>query len=54
MRPIWLAVVFTLSLTVAPLTIEAQQVGKVPRVGYLIVNPGSRPSQSSPASCSRS
>src|SRR5215467_12390936 len=39
MRRIGLAVVFVLSLFIAPLAIEAQHAGKVPRVGYLVVPP---------------
>jgi ABC-type uncharacterized transport system substrate-binding protein len=39
MRLIGLAVVLALSLTLAPLGAEAQEAGKVPRVGY--INPGS-------------
>ena len=39
MRLIGLAVVLILSLTLAPLAAEAQEAGKVPRVGY--INPGS-------------
>jgi len=35
MRLIGLAVVLALSLTLAPLAAEAQQAGKVYRVGYL-------------------
>jgi putative tryptophan/tyrosine transport system substrate-binding protein len=37
MRLIGLAVVLALSLTLTPLAVEAQQSGKVPRVGYLSV-----------------
>jgi len=39
MRLIGLAVILTLSLTLAPLAAEAQQAGKVPRVGS--ISPGS-------------
>jgi len=39
MRRIALAVVLILSLVLAPLAAEAQQVGKVPRVGYLVLSP---------------
>jgi hypothetical protein len=35
MRLIGLAVIFTFSLTLAPLGAEAQQPSKVPRIGYL-------------------
>jgi putative ABC transport system substrate-binding protein len=35
MRLIGLAVVLTLSLTLAPLAMEAQQAGRVPRIGWL-------------------
>jgi hypothetical protein len=34
MRLIGLAVIFTFSLTLAPLVAEAQQPSKVPRIGY--------------------
>src|SRR4029453_2287655 len=37
MRRIGLAVVLTLSLTVAPLAADAQQAGKGPRVGFFIL-----------------
>jgi putative tryptophan/tyrosine transport system substrate-binding protein len=42
MRPIGLAVVLAVSLTLAPLAAEAQQKEKVPRVGFLVMarNPG--------------
>ena len=36
MRLIGLAVVVALSLTLAPLAVEAQQAGKVPRIGMLL------------------
>ena len=39
MRRIALAVVLILSLVLAPLAAEAQQAGKVPRVGYLVLSP---------------
>ena len=35
MRLIGLAVILTVSLILAPLAAEAQQAGKVPRIGYL-------------------
>jgi hypothetical protein len=35
MRLIGLAITLTLSLILAPLAAEAQQAGKVPRIGYL-------------------
>ncbi len=35
MRLIGLAVIFALSLTLAPLAAEAQQVGNVPRIALL-------------------
>ena len=35
MRLIWLAVVLAFSLILAPLAVEAQQAGKVYRIGYL-------------------
>jgi ABC-type uncharacterized transport system substrate-binding protein len=35
MRLIWLAVILTLSLTLAPLAAEAQPAGQIPRIGYL-------------------
>ena len=41
MRRIGLAVVLALGLTLAPLAVEAQQPGKVPRVGFLLgLSPG--------------
>jgi len=43
MRLVGLAVVLTLSLALALLAAEAQQAGKVPRIGYL--NPGSATTQ---------
>ncbi len=39
MRLIGLAVVLAVSLTVAPLPAGAQQTGKVPRIGYLVLSP---------------
>jgi putative tryptophan/tyrosine transport system substrate-binding protein len=39
MRLIGLAVVLTVSLVLAPLAVEAQQAGNVPRVGYLLAGP---------------
>ena len=39
MRLIGLAVVLAVSLLLAPLAAEAQQAGKIPRVGYLVVAP---------------
>ena len=35
MRRIGLAIVLTISLTLAPLAAEAQQAGKVYKIGYL-------------------
>ena len=43
MRLIWLAVVLALSLNLAPLAVEGQQAAKVPRIGYLALNPGTSP-----------
>src|SRR5262245_1636273 len=43
MRLIGLAVVLTIGLAIAPLSAEAQQAGKVPRVGYLIAGSHSDP-----------
>jgi len=42
MRLIGLAVILTLSLALAPLALEAQQPGKVPRVGVLLTGDQSR------------
>src|SRR5882762_3779733 len=39
MRLIGLAVILTLSLTLAPLAAEAQQAGKIDRIGYLSPSP---------------
>jgi putative tryptophan/tyrosine transport system substrate-binding protein len=39
MRRIGLAVVLALSLFLAPLAAEAQQPGKVPQIGYLVLSP---------------
>src|SRR5678815_2439286 len=44
MRLIGLAVVLTVSLTFAPLAADAQQAGKVPRMGFLsVTSPSDRP-----------
>jgi putative ABC transport system substrate-binding protein len=39
MRRIGLAVVLAVSLALAPLVAEAQQPGRVPRIGYLVLSP---------------
>jgi ABC-type uncharacterized transport system substrate-binding protein len=42
MRLIGLAVVLTIGVVLVPLAVEAQQTGKVPQIGYLILgSPGS-------------
>ena len=43
MRLIGLAIILTLSLNLAPLAAEAQEAGKVPRIGYLSPNPAANP-----------
>jgi len=43
MRLIGLAVVLTVSLTLAPLAAEAQQAAKIPRIGYLTVDLAANP-----------
>ena len=43
MRLIGLAVALAVSLTLAPLAAEAQQPGKVPRIGYLGLNRAAYP-----------
>ena len=44
MRLIGLAVVLTFSLLAAPLAADAQQAGKVPRIGFLgVSSPSDRP-----------
>jgi putative ABC transport system substrate-binding protein len=40
MRLIWLAVILALSLTLAPFAAEAQQAGRLPRIGVLLNSPG--------------
>src|SRR2546427_7535373 len=41
---VWCIVTLTLSLLAAPLAADAQQAGKVPRIGYLMVtSPSDRP-----------
>jgi len=40
MRLIGLAVVLAVSLALAPLAVEAQETGKVYRIGYLALTPG--------------
>src|SRR3989442_8507351 len=39
MRLIGLAVVLSVSLSLAPLAAEGQQPGKIPRIGYLVLAP---------------
>src|SRR5262245_7706371 len=39
MRRIGLVVVLVVSLALSPLAVEAQQTGKVPRIGYLVLSP---------------
>jgi len=43
MRLIGLAVILTLSVTLAPIVAEAQQAAKVARIGYLVTNPAASP-----------
>ena len=41
---VWCIVTLTLSLLAAPLAADAQQAGKVPRIGYLrVTSPSDRP-----------
>jgi putative ABC transport system substrate-binding protein len=44
MRLIGLAVVLAVGLAIAPLAADAQQAGKVPRIGFLsVTSPSDRP-----------
>ena len=51
MRLIGLAVILTLGVSLAPLVTEAQQAGKVYRVGYLSIRPALVPEDKAFLAC---